>query len=94
MNIDQKRIVITGASSGIGRALLQELSGRQVRIVAVDRDETRLREAVDAVTTSQAKILPFPCDLALQRDVDDLFAYAIQQMGGIDLFFAIAGFAY
>ncbi len=94
MNLDQKRIVITGASSGIGRALLQELSGRQAKVVAVGRDETRLREAVDSVNRSPARILAFPCNLALQRGVDDLFAYALQQMGGIDLFFAIAGFAY
>jgi short-subunit dehydrogenase len=94
MNLDQKRIVVTGASSGIGRALLKELSRRRVRIVAVGRDEVRLREAVDSVKASQARVMPFPCDVALQRGVDDLFAHAIQQMGGIDLFFAIAGFAY
>jgi short-subunit dehydrogenase len=35
MNIDQHNIVITGASSGIGRALLQQLSVRQVQVVAV-----------------------------------------------------------
>ncbi len=94
MDIDRKRIVITGASSGIGRALLQELSRRPVEIVAVGRDETRLREAIGAVPASQARILPFPCDVALHRGVDDLFAYAIQQMGGIDIFFANAGYAY
>jgi uncharacterized protein len=32
--------------------------------------------------------------VAVQEEVDALFAYAVQQMGGIDLFFANAGFAY
>jgi short-subunit dehydrogenase len=94
MKIDQKRIVITGASSGIGRALLQELSKRQVEIVAVARNEARLEDAVGSVTGSRARVMAFPCDLALPREVDDLFAFALQQMGGIDLFFANAGFAY
>jgi short-subunit dehydrogenase len=94
MNIDQKRIVITGASSGIGRALLQELSSRDVQVVAVARDETRLLDAVGSANASQARVLAFIGDLTRQRDVDGLFEYAIQQMGGIDIFFANAGVAY
>jgi short-subunit dehydrogenase len=94
MNIDQKRIVITGASSGIGKSLLQELSRQQVQVVAVARNETRLRDAVESVGASQARVLSFSSDLAPQRGVDELFEYAIQQMGGIDIFFANAGFAY
>lgn len=94
MDIDQKRIVITGASSGIGRALLQELSGRPVQVTAVGRDETRLRAAIGSVGSSQARLLSFTGDLVRQSDVDDLFEYAVEMMGGIDLFFANAGFAY
>jgi short-subunit dehydrogenase len=94
MNLDQKRIVVTGASSGIGSALLRELSLRPVQVTAVGRDETRLRTAIGSVSSSQARVLPFTGDLARQSDVDDLFEYAIEMMGGIDLFFANAGFAY
>jgi short-subunit dehydrogenase len=94
MNIEEKRVVITGASSGIGRALLQELSERQVQIVAVGRDEARLRDVIESASASQARVMSFPCDLSRQRDVDALFDYAVQQMGGIDIFVANAGFAY
>jgi NAD(P)-dependent dehydrogenase (short-subunit alcohol dehydrogenase family) len=94
MEIDGKRLVITGASSGIGRALLQELSGRQLQVVAAGRDEGRLRDAVASARAPQTEILPFAGDLSQQEGVDALFAHALLQMGGIDLFFAIAGFAY
>jgi NADP-dependent 3-hydroxy acid dehydrogenase YdfG len=94
MNLDHKRLVPTGASSGIGRALLRQLSRLPVQAVTVGSEETRLREAVDAAGATQARILPFPCDLARQEEVDRLFAYAVEQMGGIDMFFANAGFAY
>jgi len=94
MDLDSKRLVLTGASSGIGRALLQELSRRQVQVVAVGRDEIRLRDAVDAASAAQARLLPFQCDLARQEEVDRLFAYAVEQMGGIDVFVANAGFGY
>ncbi len=94
MHIDGKRIVITGASSGIGRALLQDLSGRELQVVAAGRDQVRLRDAAESASAPQTEILPFVCDLALQWGVDELFDYACQQMGGIDIFFANAGFAY
>ena len=38
--------------------------------------------------------MSFPCDLSRQRDVDALFGFAIQQMGGIDIIVANAGLAY
>ncbi len=94
MEIDGKRVVITGASSGIGRALLQELSGRQLQVVAAGRDGARLHDAVESARAARTEIRPFAGDLALQEGVDALFAYALEQMGGIDLFCAIAGFAY
>jgi NAD(P)-dependent dehydrogenase (short-subunit alcohol dehydrogenase family) len=94
MNIEQKRIVITGASSGIGRALLQELSRREVQVLAVGRDETRLNDAVASASASKARVMSFTGDVARQRDVDALFTYAIEKMGGIDIFFANAGLAY
>ena len=94
MDLDSKRLVLTGASSSIGWALLRQLSRLPVQVVAVAREGTRLREAVDAAGATQARILPFPCDLARQEEVDRLFAYAVEQMGGIDVFFAHAGFAY
>ncbi|MFN2168078.1 MAG: SDR family NAD(P)-dependent oxidoreductase [Anaerolineae bacterium] len=94
MHLEGERIVITGASSGIGRALLDELSRRPVQVVAVGRDEARLADVVAALAGSRARVLPFRCDVAVQEEVDALFAYAVEQMGGIDLFFANAGFAY
>jgi short-subunit dehydrogenase len=88
MDLDNKRLVLNGASSGIGWALLRQLSRLPVQIVAVGREETPLRDAFDAAGATQARILPFPCDLARQEEVDRLFAYAVEQMGGIDVFFA------
>jgi len=93
MNLEHKRLVVTGASSGIGRALLLELSGRQVQVVAVDRDETRLQDAAELASGSQARVMSLTCDQARQEEVDRLFAYAIEQMGGIDILIANAGFA-
>lgn len=94
MQIDGKRMVVTGAASGIGRALLQQLAAYDLQLVAADIDEFRLQEAVEAIAKPDGQILPFTCNLSLPHDVDDLFKFALDRMGGIDIFFANAGFGY
>ena len=90
MDMNRKRIVVTGAASGIGYELLKQLSHYDARIVAADVnliDRTPIRG-------STAQIYPFQGDLSQQSGVDDLFDYALETMGGIELFIANAGFAY
>ena len=67
MNIDQKRIVLACISSRMGRAILEELSGRPVELVIASRDETRCRYAVGSAGVSQARVMSFACDLAWQE---------------------------
>lgn len=94
MKIDNSRIVLTGAASGIGRALLEQLARYPVRIVAVDINQNALHGTIDAVSSMQAHTTPYLCDLSQQANVDTLFDDALNLMGGIDIFFANAGYAY
>lgn len=94
MRIEQTRIIITGAASGIGQATLTQLAAYPCQIVAVDIDETRLSDAVSAIPQARATIRLYACDLAESTAVDALFDHAIDLMGGLDLFVANAGFAY
>jgi short-subunit dehydrogenase len=94
MQLDGKRIVLTGAASGIGQALLVRLSAFDVEIIAADRDAERLGETVRHPQNVRASINPFVCDLGDEAGNEQLFAHALATMGGIDIFFANAGFAY
>ncbi len=94
MKINNKRIVLTGAASGIGRALLDELSLFFAQIIAADIDQTALQATIEAVPSKNAVITPYAADLSEQKSVDALFEHAVQIMGGIDLFIANAGYAY
>ena len=66
--IKGKNIVITGGSSGIGKALLEMLAAQDNgnRIVAASRSIGKLSGFGDNVTL-------FPCDLSTQEGVDALF---------------------
>lgn len=87
-------IVLTGAASGIGRALLNRWSSRPLRILAVDIDGQQLAATVQALVTAPAAITPLVLDLSTPENVDRLFDEAVRTLGSIDLFIANAGFAY
>jgi len=94
MDLSQKRIVLTGAASGIGLALLDELAKLDVQLLAADINQQGLQEAVNRLGQTKASIKIYTGDLSLSTTVDRLFTTAIQEMGGIDLFIANAGFPY
>ena len=86
--IENKSIVLTGASSGIGYEVLKLLvKGQGNRILAVARHVDNLRGFSPNVT-------PFACDISTREGVDRVFEKAEELFGKIDLFYANAGFPY
>ena len=86
--IDNKSIVLTGASSGIGFEVLKLLAkGKGNRILAVARHVDNIKYFADNVTA-------FACDISTKEGVDRVFAKAEELFGKIDLFYANAGFPY
>lgn len=94
MRLDDKRIILTGAASGIGLATLKRLTARDVKIIAVDINADELETACDALASFRSEIIPYPCDLTQNASVDALFEFALESWGGVDIFIANAGFAY
>ncbi|NPV68569.1 MAG: SDR family NAD(P)-dependent oxidoreductase [Anaerolineae bacterium] len=93
MQIDQSQIILTGAASGIGRALLGLLVDHPCRVIAVDIQPDRLEDAIRAAG-GQAEVIPYVGDMGNAQDIDALFDLALSALGGIDLLIACAGFAY
>ena len=83
---ENKRVVLTGATSGIGKELLNRLVLEGATVVAVGRNVEGLPQ--------HERIIPFRCDISRQENIDPLFDFALEQLGRIDLFFANAGFGY
>ena len=87
--IQNKTIIITGASSGIGKAILDMLAAPQNnnRIVAASR-------SIGKLTGFRENVTLFPCDLSGQAGVDALFAKAEEVFDKIDILICNAGAPY
>ena len=86
--ISNKNIVVTGASSGIGKSILGELVAQEGnRIIAAAR-------GADKITGYGDNVIPFSCDLSTKEGVDALFAKAEEVFDKIDIFFCNAGAPY
>ncbi len=94
MKLADTSIVLTGAASGIGLALLERLAAHPARILAADLNAEALEAACRRLTGRPAALHPWPCDLSSAEAVDRLFEEALARLGRIDLFIANAGFAY
>jgi len=83
-----KRILVTGASRGIGRALVEQLASRGHRVLATARDTAALRELQQS--TECAAI---GCDLTgPPQAVEQLFRDALGELGELDVLVNNAGF--
>lgn len=78
MRLAGRRVLVTGAASGIGLATAQLFQEEGARVAMLDRDGTRLKE------TRVAGAVPLVCDVADEREVRDAVARAADALGGLD----------
>lgn len=91
MRLDGKVAIVTGASSGIGRAIAIALGEAGARVVPVARRVAELEATAEAVRAVGAEALPVACDVTDEASVDALFAAVDQAFGRIDLLVNNAG---
>lgn len=93
MKLRGKRVVITGASSGIGLEILKQLLAYDCRVVACARQVEKLKDLQDS-PLANGRLYLKRCDVSDKDELDELFRYSLGKLGHIDLFIANAGFAY
>lgn len=87
----QQTAVVTGAGSGIGRAVTRALLQAQYRVALAGRRTEPLRESLTGCGTDPADALVVATDVTNQADVKRLFAEVIDKWGRVDLLFNNAG---
>ncbi len=85
MEIEDKRILVSGAGRGLGRALVTVLAGTDVREIIAGTRKPEAREELKALSP---RVTPVQLDVTSDADVA-----AVAQMGPIDILINNAGFA-
>lgn len=93
MLFQQQHIVITGAASGIGKALVKELAQYHCHVLAIDKDEQGLKLLMQEMASSKTQVQILTLDLTNADQIQALVPMALEKLGRIDLFFANAGIA-
>jgi NAD(P)-dependent dehydrogenase (short-subunit alcohol dehydrogenase family) len=86
-----KRILLTGASSGIGEAAAEKLARRGATVVVAARREELLDALVARITSAGGDARAHACDLSDLDAVDELVATVERDIGGVDILINNAG---
>jgi short-subunit dehydrogenase len=89
----ERVIVITGASSGIGRELARQLAPQRPRLVLAARDLGRLADVSEECRQLGSETLVVPTDVTSQEACRMLVAKTVEEFGGVDVLVNNAGAA-
>ncbi len=86
-----KVVIITGASSGIGKALSLRLAGYGAKVILAARSEDKLKALQDKITASGSQSIYLKTDISVREDVAKLVKAAIGEWDRVDIFISNAG---
>ena len=88
-NVENKVVIITGASSGIGEETAKRLAKNGAKVVLSARREDRLQKLVSEIGSEKAAYLK--SDVSDPDDMNAIVALAREKFGRVDVLFANAG---
>ena len=91
MEFAGKVALVTGATSGIGRACAVRFAAAGASVAAVGRKHEALQVLQREVEDSEGKMLAFPADLTADGSCQSVVSQALKQLGGIDVLVNAAG---
>jgi NAD(P)-dependent dehydrogenase (short-subunit alcohol dehydrogenase family) len=83
--------VVTGAASGIGRALAEQCCAEGMRVVLADAEVPELQRAEQELRNQGAKVLAVPTDVSKLRDIEALARATLDAFGAVHLLCNNAG---
>jgi short-subunit dehydrogenase len=88
-----KRVVITGAGSGLGRALALEFAKRNWSVAIAEINDERAKETAEMVKRDGGNPLTIHCDVTKPSDLDNVLKKVLEEWKGVDILINNAGVA-
>jgi short-subunit dehydrogenase len=91
VQLKNARVIVTGASSGIGRAIALEFGRRGARAALASRNRQALEEVAALIKAAGGSAVVIPTDATAEGAVKHMADEAIRELGGIDILVNNAG---
>jgi len=91
LNLKDKVVVVTGATSGIGEAIAMAFANEQAHVVVVGRNENRGQEAVAAIEAKGSAAIFIKADLTSESACKNVIDRSLERFGKIDILVNNAG---
>jgi len=88
--LSEQVMIVTGASSGLGRAIARGAGERGAKVVVTARNEEALENCVTEIERAGSKALAVPGDVSDQAQVQRVVDVAVERFGRIDTYVADA----
>ena len=86
-----KTAIVTGASAGIGDAIVRDLVKHGINVVALARRMERLESLKDQLKDEAGKVIPIKCDVSDKASIDTAFEQIENQVGTVQILVNNAG---
>ncbi|KAG7187981.1 hypothetical protein KM043_013937 [Ampulex compressa] len=86
-----KVAIVTGASAGIGIAIVEALVKQGLTVVGVGRRVELIRQLASRLTSERGKLYPMACDVTKEEDILSVFRWVEEELGGADILVNNAG---
>ncbi len=93
MKLSGRNAIITGASQGLGRVIAEHFLREGTNVVLCARSEADLNRTRDELArlAPDRKVLARPCDVSNEAQVNDVVAFALRELGSVEVLVANAG---
>ena len=91
MRLKEKSIVVTGASSGMGKSSVERFVKEGALVVAVARRKERLDALKESLAQEKGQVLVFQGDVSKKEDNEKMIELAVQHFGKLDVLVNNAG---
>ena len=89
--LENKRAIVTGAASGIGRATATRFASEGACVVCADVNESGVKETVEQIEAAGGRACAVRASSADEGDTKELIERCVGDFGGLEIFYANAG---
>lgn len=89
--LENKTAIVTGAASGMGKAIATLFASEGANVIVADLKQNEIDEVVDLITKSGGKAMGIICDVSKENDIKQMIETSINQFNSLDILVNNAG---